>query len=275
MIDHSQSTIGSAAPRPFYSAGGLNAETYDTRTVSAPGEIDFYIDRARKSGGPVLELACGTGRVTWPLARAGISVVGLDLSVRMLEQAEGKREGEPREVSERVGFVRGDMTDFDLGERFALAIIPFRAFLMLLTVEHQRKALGCIWRHLQPGGRLIIDIFDPRLDLLLPERFTPRREVPDMRHPVTGNVVSVLVLERVNDLVQQRVIERWRFREVTANGELVREEEESLELRWMYRYEMRHLLELCSFVVEEEMSDYLGAGPAYGKEQIWIARKSE
>ena len=77
--------------RAFYSIGGLNAETYDARTFGFPGEIDFWVARAKEGGGPVLELACGTGRVSWPIARAGIDVVGIDLSPAMLERAEGKR----------------------------------------------------------------------------------------------------------------------------------------------------------------------------------------
>ena len=258
----------------FYHLGGLNAETYDTRTQSAPGEIDFYVERARASGGPVLELASGTGRVSWPIARAGIPIVGLDLSEGMLQRAEAKRRNESRATGELVRFVRGNMADFDLGERFALAIIPFRAFLMLLTIEEERTALACVRRHLRPGGRLIIDIFDPRLDLLAETQFVPRREVPAMTHPETGNVVSVTVLERENDHVRQRLVERWRFTESSADGTLVREEEERLELRWIFRYEMLHLLELSGFVVEAELSDYLGAPPAYGKEQIWVATRA-
>src|SRR5437868_9171522 len=127
--------------RTFYSEGGLNAETYDMRTFGFAGEIDFWIARARESGGPVLELASGTGRVSWPIARAGIDVVGIDLGQAMLEQAERKRQHEPPEVSRRARFVHADMAAFDLDERFALAVIPFRAFQALLTVEQQRRAL--------------------------------------------------------------------------------------------------------------------------------------
>lgn len=259
--------------RPFYSTGGLNVETYDVRTATPPGEIEFYIDRARRSGGAVLEVACGTGRVTWPIARAGIPVVGLDLARGMLARAEGKRDGEDAATSARVRFVAGDMTSFELRERFALAIIPFRAFLMLLTPELQRSALRCVHAHLEPGGRLIVDIFDPRLDLLAQEDFTPRREIPNFPHPVTGNTISVNVLSRHNDQVNQRLSERWRFTEVDSEGKTIREEDEIIELRWIYRYEMRYLLELCGYEVEEELSDYLGTGPAYGREQIWVARR--
>src|SRR5690242_13252024 len=167
--------------RPFYSPGGINAETYDTRTSGFPGEIDFWVARARESGGPVLELACGTGRVSWPIARADIDIVGIDVSPAMLGRAEAKRAREAAEVAARARFLPGDMADFTLDERFALAIIPFRAFQALMTVEDQRRSLGCIHRHLKPDGRLIVDIFDPRLDLLLEQRFVPQRQIAPYR----------------------------------------------------------------------------------------------
>ena len=258
--------------RPFYAPGGINVATYDARTVDMPGEIAFYVDRARASGGPVLEVACGTGRVFWPIARAGIPIVGLDLNEAMLAVAEEKRAHHPVNAAANARFVRADMMDFELGEQFALVIVPFRAFQMLLAPPQQRRALASIKRHVRPGGRVIIDLFDPRLDLLFPDRSTSYVAVPTMQHPVSGNVVTVTVLERVNDVVRQQLVERWRFSEVAPDGTSVREEVERLELRWTYRYEMAHLLELCGYVVEEELSDFLGTPPAYGHEQIWVAR---
>lgn len=261
-----------AAPRPFYTDDGLNVETYDARTGGFPGEIEWWVQHARASGGPVLEVACGTGRVTWPIARAGVEIVGLDIGTGMLHAAEAKRNREPREVRERVRFVRGDMTDFSLGEVFALAIIPFRAFQSLLTAAAQRSSLACIRRHLRPSGRLIIDIFDPRLDWILPDRTEPGLpDRPSVKHPVNGNAVTVEVLTRANDPLSQTLRERWHFIERTSSGTVVRREEEVLELRWTYRYEMRYLLELSGFAIEGEFSDFSGAAPAYGREQIWVA----
>jgi len=262
------------AARPFYAENGLNAETYDARTGGFPGEIDFYVNRATASGGPVLEIASGTGRVSWPIARAGVPIVGLDLAPAMLRVAESKRAAESDAVNARVRLVRGDMTEFALDERFALAIIPFRAFQVLSTPDAQRKALACIRRHLLPNGRLIIDVFDPRLDLILPGRVARVAEMPSIKHPVSGNIVSIDFLERVNDTVAQHLVERWRFTARTADGEIVRQEIELLELRWSYRFEMMHLLELSGFAVEAEFSDFLGGAPAYGKEQLWVARRA-
>jgi SAM-dependent methyltransferase len=259
-------------PRPYYAEGGLNVETYDLRTAGFAGEIDFWVGCARKANGPVLELACGTGRVTWPIARASVDIVGLDISPAMLRVAESKRAHESPEVSQRVRLVQGDMTDFSLGQLFALVIIPFRAFQALLTPEDQQRSLTCVRRHLRPGGRLIVDIFDPRLDWALPERTEPGLPArPTITHPVTGNTLTVNVLSRRNDALRQLFTEHWRFSELSPTGQLLRQEDELLELRWTYRYEMRYLLELSGFTVEAELSDFSGSPPAYGKEQIWIA----
>jgi SAM-dependent methyltransferase len=259
-------------PRSYYAEGGLNVETYDLRTAGFSGEIDFWVARARESGAPVLELACGTGRITWPIARAGIDIVGLDINPAMLRAAEAKRAREAPSASKRVRLVEGDMTDFSLGRTFALAIIPFRAFQALLTPEDQRQSLISIRRHLRSGGRLIIDIFDPRLDWLLPERTDPGLPTrPTVTHPITGNTLTVDVLSRRNDPLRQLFSEHWRFTELSSTGQLLRQEDEILHLRWTYRYEMRYLLELCGFAVEAELSDFSGSPPAYGREQIWIA----
>jgi SAM-dependent methyltransferase len=259
-------------PRPFYADGGLNVETYDARTAGFPGEIEWWVRHARDAGGPVLELACGTGRVTWPIARAGVEIVGIDVNPAMLRAAEAKRDRESPEVRARVRFVRGDMKDFSIGATFALAIIPFRAFQSLLTAEAQRSSLTCIRRHLRSGGRLIIDVFDPRLDWILPDRTVaglPDR--PIVKHPASGNSVTVEVLTRANDPLSQTLRERWRFTEIGPADEILRREEEILELRWTYRYEMRYLLELCGFSIEGEFADFTGAAPTYGREQIWLA----
>jgi hypothetical protein len=122
---------------------------------------------------------------------------------------------------------------------------------------------------------LIIDIFDPRLDLLTEDRFKPSRVIPSFRNPRTGHTVSIDQLERRNDHVQQRLVERWRFSETTDDGRIVRDEEETLELRWIYRYEMRYLFELAGFAVENEWSDFQCSPPAYGREQIWMVRKAD
>jgi len=122
-------------------------------------DVAFYRDAARDFGDPVLELGCGTGRVTMALAQAGKRVTGLDLSERMLERAVKKRAALFTEERERIHLVQGDMARFDLGEKFRLIIIPFRPLQHLLEVKQQTDCLECVSKHLAPGGRLVLDVF--------------------------------------------------------------------------------------------------------------------
>ena len=266
---------GSIPPAPdFYLRPGLHVETYDAQHETIPGgdDVSFFRGLAERAGGPVLELGCGTGRVAIPLAEAGFQVVGLDRSAPMLAMAAERRHVLPAVVRRRLRFVEGDMTDFRLARRFALAFAAFRVFMALPDEQSQRSALFAIRRHLRPGGLLALDIFDPRLDLLTPEPRAPT-ERREFRHPTTGNTVVASVMSRTNDPVAQRFTQRWRFAEESPGGTQVREEFEDLTLRWTYRYEMRHLLELSGFEPIAEYSDYGGSPPAYGGEQIWLARR--
>jgi SAM-dependent methyltransferase len=144
------------------------AQTYDARVGERWDDRDlgFYLGLAEEADGPVLELACGTGRVLLPLARAGHEVTGLDLSPHMLAEARRRLAAEPPEVRARVSLIDGTMCRFDLARRFALILIPFRAFQALLTREEQRGCLECSREHLQPEGRLVVDVFNPRLSRL-------------------------------------------------------------------------------------------------------------
>jgi SAM-dependent methyltransferase len=263
----------SAAPG-FYLRPGLHVETYDVQHDTIPGgdDVSFFRDLANRAGGPVLELGCGTGRVAIPLAEAGFDVVGLDRSAPMLAVAAERRRALSADVRRRLRFVEGDMTDFRLGRRFGLIFAAFRVFMFLADVEAQRSALAAIRRHLRPGGLLSIDIFDPRLDMLTPEP-RPQTERREFRHPMAGNTVTASVVSRVNDPVVQRFTALWRFAEEGPDGSLIREEFEELTMRWTYRYEMRHLLELSGFEIVSEFSDFAGSPPAYGGEQVWVARR--
>ena len=261
------------APR-FYSNPGLNIQTYDLRCAESPalaGDLDFYVARARRAGGPVLELGSGTGRVAIALAVEGISVTGLDRSTAMIDIAEKRRALLPEPTAARIRYVHGDMADFSLEERFGMVVAAFRSFQSILEPTDQRRCLECVRRHLKPGGVLVLDLFDPRFEYLLPGGDPPRIN-ERVRLSGSGNEVGVGVEAREVDPLRQVVTERWRFVETDAFGRVVREEVETLRLRWTYRHEMRYLLELCGFDSAKEVSDFRASPPAYGKEQIWVAR---
>lgn len=162
----------------FYFNHGLNVRGYDARAALDvhlfEDHVPFYVARAVESGGPVLELGCGTGRVSLAMAEAGLPVTGMEPAAPMLAIARAKRASAAPAVQNRLEFVAGNMTDFDLGRIFPLIIVPFQVFQELLTVCDQRAALRCIRAHLPPGGRLVFDLADPRLeDILVPVEDSP------------------------------------------------------------------------------------------------------
>jgi len=270
-----------ASPDPrFYATDDLGTQTYDVFAdlhivgSSVEGDVEFYRAAARRTGGPVLDVGCGTGRIAFELTADGWDVVGLDRSEAMLAIAERRRAGQSTQMAARLELVEADMTDFDLGRTFALIIAPYRVFQFLLTPEAQRSALAALRRHLAPDGELVLDLFDPRLDLCLPD-IRPSGDVEVVRHPVTGNDVRVQRLERVNDPVRQVFDEVWLSTEVGRDGRELRSLRETLSLRWTYRWEMRHLLELSGFAVVSEFGDFLGSPPAYAREQVWIVRRTD
>jgi SAM-dependent methyltransferase len=123
------------------------------------GYVEFWLSQARISGGPVLELGCGTGKLSIPLAEAGFSVTGLDNSPALLQFAAGKNDD--------VRWIEADMRRFDLDEQFALIMLPSNNLGHLHTPEDFEGCIGSAKRHLQPGGVFVIDVFVPNLNLLL------------------------------------------------------------------------------------------------------------
>ncbi|HBJ32505.1 MAG TPA: hypothetical protein DDY93_14190 [Dehalococcoidia bacterium] len=132
-----------------------------------PGDVEFYLEEIRRAGSPVLELGCGTGRLLEFIAREGFNVVGLDRAPSMLKIARAEVALLPPDVSALIEIVDGDMRAIALNRQFKLAIIPYRAFLHLLTVQDHRAALASIHEHLEDGGRLAFNIFDPDLEMIV------------------------------------------------------------------------------------------------------------
>src|SRR5579871_1169269 len=114
----------------------------------------FYLEESRKSDGPVLELACGTGRLTIPIAQSGVEIVGADLSASMLEAARAKAQ----RAGVTLEFFEADMRSFQLPGPFATILIPGNSLLHLFTADDLIQCLRNVRRHLAPGGRLIFDV---------------------------------------------------------------------------------------------------------------------
>jgi SAM-dependent methyltransferase len=235
-------------------------------------DVGFYVEEATRAGSPVLELGSGTGRILIPTARAGIEIVGLDGSPAMQRVCRDMVARETAEVQSRITLVAGNLASFDLSRTFRLVTIPFRPFQHLVTVAEQLSCLAAIRRHLGPGGRLVLDAFNPSLEAL------------------TGPVDGVVHLEAEYGMADGRRVAR-SFRVVSRDRasqvnqvELIydvshpdgRRERlvHAVAMRYFFRYELEHLVARAGFDVEQVYSgfDRSSFGSSYPGELILVAR---
>jgi len=135
------------------------ARLYDPWSAGVVEDISFYVEEAVSSGGPVVELGVGTGRIAIPTAMAGVHVIGVDSSAAML--AVCAERGREAGVDDRLELRVGDLRSPPVDETVALVTCPFRAYLHLATDEERLDALRAAHALLVPGGRLVFDVFAP------------------------------------------------------------------------------------------------------------------
>ncbi len=238
-------------------------------------DVAFFVEMAQRSQRPVLEIGCGTGRVLIPTAKARVDIVGLDASALMLAVCREKLSLEPEAVRSRVDLVQGDMRQFDLGRHFNLVTMPFRPFQHLLTVEDQRSCLTNIHRHLNEGGWLILDIFNPSLPHLIDERYLsefgeePAFAMADGRRVVRRQ--RVVSRDLFNQVIESELIYYGTHPDGRAERLVHR-----FPLRYLLRFEAEHLLAGCGFDVAEVYADYDQSpfGSKAPGELIILARKA-
>jgi SAM-dependent methyltransferase len=138
------------------------ARIYDPWSVSVTEDVSFYVDEAKRAGGPVVELAVGTGRIAVPTAAEGIRVIGVDSSPRMLEVC--REQAELAGVAEFLDLRLGDLLEPPVDEHVRLVTCPFRSYLHLLDDDERMRALGAARELLVPGARLVFDVFAPAAD---------------------------------------------------------------------------------------------------------------
>jgi SAM-dependent methyltransferase len=194
------------------------ARFYDLDYAGTDVDLPMFQQFAARCGSPILELGCGTGRLLLPLARQGFCVTGVDTSPAMLDQARQKVSAEALQV--RVTLVEQDMRHLDLDGRFNLAFSAINSFMHLLSIDDQLTALVRIRQHLNPGGLLILDLFNPDLGRLLDFRGQLGLGKV-MKDPATGRQLMKFHSETV-DLGQQTIQVTYIVDEMDTDGHLQR-----------------------------------------------------
>lgn len=244
------------------------ARFYDLLYAERGDDLHMYRDFALLAHGPILELGCGTGRVLIPLALDGHQVTGLELSEAMLDVAQAKVEA--AQMGDRVTLIAGDMRDFDIPARFALAFIPINTFMHCYDTGQQLACLRCIRRHLRPGGQLIVDVYHPDPQTLLESdaRLVSEGTVVD---PGTGHIVHRFYTRRL-DLATQTQHITFILDEVDSAGRVHRTVF-PFRLRFVYRYEMELLLHAAGFSLEAVYGSYdLEPFDGSSEKMIFVAR---
>ncbi|GMU41580.1 MAG: methyltransferase [Chloroflexota bacterium] len=244
-----------------------HADAYDRTTRGVPGDVDWYVDHACRADGLVIELGVGTGRIAIPSALAGARVHGVDLEPAMLEVAR-RRAMEARVPDDRLTLAEGDMRSYatwQVPAPAALVTIPFRAFLHNLTTDDQLATLHACREALRPDGMLALNVFNP--DLPLMARWMSRSSRTWAPWGGDGQARAR------HEYAPSGQTVTTRLRVVGPDG---RRRTTEIRLRYVYRYEMEHLLARAGFRVESLLGDFAGTPFGEGStEQIWTARRIE
>lgn len=239
------------------------AAIYDEHTLGVTGDVAFYRALALEAGGPIVEVGVGTGRIALPIAEAGVPVIGMDLSRSMLAVAREKARAVGPAVSPCLALVQADMRRWALRRPVALVTIPFRTFLHNMTTEDQLATLECARAALLPGGRLALNVFNPDIAWIA----ETAQAGGSRRRPLPGAVEEEGSYEPTAQIARTT----WSFRQ--PGGRVVRF---SFALRYIYRYEMEHLLARAGFVVEALFGDHIGSVfEERSTEMVWIARRQD
>ena len=223
------------------------AELYDPWSASVVEDVGFYLEEARRSGGPVVELGVGTGRIAVPIAADGIRIIGIDSSRGMLDICARRAALAGVDVDLRLG----DLREPPVRERVPLVICPFRSLLHMHTDADRREALAAVRRMLRPRGRFVFDVFTPGADdiALTHDRWLEREP-------------GIFELARWDEVARTLTL--------TVRGP---DGETTMALAWLSPGEWRSLLERCGFEVEACYGWFDRKPFTGGDDSVWIARK--
>jgi SAM-dependent methyltransferase len=252
----------------------ITAKYYDGAYAAKQDLVDlpFYLELAEKSPGPVLEIACGTGRVLIPIALMGTEIHGIDNSRPMLEILKRNLQKEPAEVRESVTLHEGDMREFRLGKQFPLVIIPFRPMQHMHTVEDQIRALKAAAAHLTGAGILAFDVFYPKFEVMNTKM---GEEVPEMEWKSGPDTIVRRYFRKESvDKINQVFNFTFVYRTFTGDN-VIAEETENFQLSFYTYPHLRALFLLAGLEIVEEYGSFAKTPMDNSAEQlIFLLRRS-
>jgi ubiquinone/menaquinone biosynthesis C-methylase UbiE len=243
----------------------------DNRDI-VTADIPFYLEYAQKIGGEILELGCGTGRIAIPLAEAGYTVTGLDLSDSMLDVFKAKMENLSEKVKNRIKCIKGDMSNFSLNVKYGLIIAPFRAFQSLTEESDINKCLTYVREHLSEEGIFIVNVFRPYK--ILDESWCyPETVSWETLDKDTGLMVTKKHWGSKIDVERQVIYVNYAY-EILGKAGCFERIEEKLSLKYYYYQQLKDYLKACGFEVSEEYGWYDKSDVENGRELIFVCRKA-
>jgi SAM-dependent methyltransferase len=225
------------------------ARIYDPWSQSVVEDVSFYVEEAVRSGGPVLELGVGTGRIAVPMAAAGVAVTGIDSSQGMLDVA--RERAELAGVGALVDLRHGDMRDPPVNGEFALVAIPFRSLLHMENDVDRRSTLRAVRERLAPGGRFVFDVFAPGAEDIADTHGRWLEREPGIWERADWHEETRTLILRVRG----------------SDGEA------EMSLAWLSVPEWRALLEAEGFELEALYGWFDRSSWSGGEDSVWICRR--
>ena len=225
---------------PLYRDG----KHYDIQHKNFKSDIPFYLDQSRKYDDPILELACGTGRLTIPIAKEGYNITGLDVSEGMLEKAKENA----REKKLAIKWIRDDVRTFNINEKYKLIIFPFNSIAHLHDLESIDSCFKVVKKHLKNDGRFILDMFNPDFKRLIRN---PKKRFPVYKYPDPDSKATVVITEsNTYDAAKQINYITWLYK--------IGKKEFSYELnmRIFFPQELDALLTYNGFIIENKYGGF-------------------
>lgn len=236
---------------------------YDAEYVHIGGDIRYYEQVACETDGPILELACGTGRLSFPMAATGVKVVGVDSARGMLARAEAKRAALPPSGRARLEFRYGDMRTVRFKEEFAAVVLAFNTLMHMTEDDDLLATLETARVHLEEDGLFHVDLHTPLPEISLNREPDGRYDPEEM---VAPNGDRFIVTENNQYDARRQINRMWfYYQQVDRDGYDVGPEQASLlELRVLFPRELDLFFRLAGLEMVGDWDDFERSAPFSG-----------